>query len=301
MNRAAGISLVEMLIAMLIVLVVTSGALALVARGRSAQRTGESLSRLEETLDAAFVILADDIRAAGYLGLAPPGSVVAGATAAGSPEPADLAVAGNCVSSLAHDVAIPVSGADGAWVAAPAVPLACRPSPNGRQLPGSDALILRAARAEETRPAAGRLQVESNLRSAALRTDGVARLGARSRWHDLEVGVYYVSADSTGRPGIPSLRRKRLVGGARPAFQDEELVSGISDLQLAFGVDDAVDPDDIVDRWVAPGTPAGGTRLRAVRLELAAVSDVEDVTLPARARLKRVSRVVEIRNGGAAG
>ena len=76
MNRAAGISLVEMLIAMLIVLVVTSGALALVARGRSAQRTGESLSRLEETLDAAFVILADDIRAAGYLGLAPPGSVV---------------------------------------------------------------------------------------------------------------------------------------------------------------------------------------------------------------------------------
>ena len=86
MNHAAGLTLVEVLIAMLIVLLVTSGALALVARGRSAQRTGESLARLEESLDAAFVILADEVRAAGYLGLAPPASAVAGATSVGSAE-----------------------------------------------------------------------------------------------------------------------------------------------------------------------------------------------------------------------
>lgn len=301
MNHAAGITLVEVLIAMLIVLVVMSGALALVARGRSAQRTGESLARLEESLDAAFVTLADEVRAAGYLGLAPPASAVTGATSVGSAEPADLTVAGSCGSSLAHDVAVPVSGADGGWFAAPGVPIACRPSPNGRQRPGSDALILRGARAEAGRPAAGRLQMETNLRAAALRADGVARFGTDSRWHDLEVGVYYISADSTGRTGFPSLRRKRLVGGARPAFQDEELVSGVSDLQIVFGVDNAADPDDIVDRWVAPGLPAGDGRLRAVRIELEAVTDIEDISLPARARLKRVSRVVEIRNGGADG
>ena len=134
-----------------------------------------------------------------------------------------------------------------------------------------------------------------------MRADGIARLGPGSRWHDLEVGVYYISADSTGRPGFPSLRRKRLVGGARPAFQDEELVSGISDLQIVFGVDSAGDPDDTVDRWVAPGISTDDGRLRAVRIELESVTDIEDAMLPARARLKRVSRVVEIRNGGTAG
>lgn len=301
MNHAAGITLVEILVAMLIVLVVTSGALALIARGLSAQRSAESLARIEESLDAAFVILADEVRAAGYLGLAPPASAVAGATSVGAAELAGLAVAGSCGSSLAHDVAVPVSGADGAWLAAPGVPIACRPSPNGRQRPGSDALILRSARAESSRPAAGRLQVESNLRAAALRADGIARLGTGSRWHDLEVGVYYISADSTGRSGFPSLRRKRLVGGARPAFQDEELVSGVSDLQIAFGVDDMADPDVIVDRWIAPGNPADDGRLRAVRIELEAVTDIDDVSLPARARSKRVTRIVEMRNGGAAG
>lgn len=301
MNPAAGITLVEMLVAMLIVLVVSSGALALVARGRSAQRTGESLARLEESLDAAFVILADEIRGAGYLGLAPPASAVAGATAAGSAEPVDLAVAGSCGSSLAHDVAVSVSAADGAWLAAPGVPITCRPSPNGRQRPGSDLLILRGARAEASSPDAGRLQLETNLRAAALRADGIAGLGAGSRWHDLEVGVYYISADSTGRPGFPSLRRKRLVGGARPAFQDEELVSGVSDLQIAFGVDNTGDPDETVDRWIAPGISADDGRLRAIRIELEALTDIEDTALPARARLKRVSRIVEFRNGGGAG
>lgn len=301
MNQAAGVTLVEVLVAMLIVLVVAAGALALVARGQSAQRTGESLARLEEALDAAFVILADEVRAAGYLGLAPPSSIVAGASSVGSEEPAELAVAGSCGPSLAHDIAVPVSAADGAWLAAAGVPIGCRPSPNGRQAPGSDALILRSARAEASRPDAGRLQLETNLRAAALRADGIARLGADSRWHELEVGVYYISADSTGRPGFPSLRRKRLVGGARPAFQDEELVGGISDLQLAFGLGSAGNPDAAVDRWTTPGVPSDDSSLRAVRIELEAVTEIEDATLPERARRKRVSRIVEIRNHGAAG
>lgn len=301
MNHAAGITLLEVLIAMLIVLVVTGGALALVARGQAAQRAGESVARLEESLDAAYSLLADELRAAGYLGLAAPASAVLGSTPVGSPEPAGLEVAGGCGWSLAHDLAIPVSGADGAWLAAPGIPLGCRPSPGGRQRAGSDVLILRGARADPARPEAGRLQVESNLRAAALHADGLERLGPDSRWHDLEVGVYYVSADSTARSGFPSLRRKRLVGGTRPAFQDEELVSGVSDLQVSFGVDDAGDPDDSMDRWIAPGTGAGSDRIRGVRIELEVLSDIEDVTLPERARRRRVSRMVELRNGGAAG
>ena len=70
MNRNSGLSLVEVLIAMLLVLVVIAGSIAFVARGRSAHRTSEALAQLEESLDAAFALPVDEIRLAGYLGLA---------------------------------------------------------------------------------------------------------------------------------------------------------------------------------------------------------------------------------------
>jgi prepilin-type N-terminal cleavage/methylation domain-containing protein len=299
MTRQSGMTLVEVLIAMLIVLAVTAGSLAFVARGRNAQRTGESIARLEETLDAGFVILTDEIRAAGYLGLAPPASAVAGATPVGTVEPADLMVAGVCGASLAHDLAKPVVAVDGAYGAAPGIPIGCRAGPDGRIQVRSDTLILRRAGTETVRPTPGRLQIESNLRAAALHADGVARLGPAARWSDLEVGVYYVSADSTGLRGFPSLRRKRLVGGTRPAFQDEELVSGICDLQIELGVDDAADADPAVDRWIAPDAPLINAYLRAIRIELEAESDVAGVSLQGNSRRRRVSRVVELRNRGA--
>jgi type IV pilus assembly PilW-like protein len=279
--------------------VVTVGAVTFVARSRNAQRAGESLARLEETLDAAFIILADEIRAAGYLGLAPPASPVAGATPVGATEPPELAVAGTCGQSLALDLTRPLAAADGAYQAAPGIPIGCRPSPNGRLQARADSLILRRAGAEATRPVAGRLQLESNLRAAVLHTDGVGRLGPGVRWHDLEVGVYYVSADSTGRAGIPSLRRKRLVGGARPAFQDEELVSGVSDLQLEIGLDDTSDADPAVDRWITPDAPMATGVPRALRIELEVESDIAESSQSGGVRRKRTSRVIELRNGGA--
>lgn len=301
MKRASGLTLVEVMIAMLLVLVVTAAALAFVARGRGAQRAGESLARLEETLDDGFAVLEDAIRMAGYLGLAPAGSAVAGATSLGAPEPPELAVAGGCIASLALDLAHPVAASDGVYRAAPDAPMGCRPVPRGRHAPGSDLLILRHAAAQDSAPAAGRLQIESSLRAARLVADGAAALAATARWHDLEVGAYYVSADSTGRDGWPSLRRKRLVGGLRPAFQDEELVAGIADLQVEFGIDDAADIDDAVDRWVPSGETAAGGALRALRVTLEARSDVAEPGQPERSRRRRASRVLWLRNAGGAG
>lgn len=297
-NRAAGLTLIELLIAMVLVLLVIAGSLALVARGRSAQRGGESLAQLEESLDAAFVVLVEEIRLAGYLGLAPPSRVVEGASDAGTPEAPGLEVAGACGASLAHDLARPVVAADAAYEVAPGLPIGCRPGPAGRRIASSDTLILRHAGSDASVPEPGRLQLETNLRSATLVTDGLGRLGADTRWHDLEVGIYYVSADSTGRDGWPSLRRKRLVGGTRPAFQDEELVSGISDLQVQIGLDDPADPDSAIDRWITPAEPRVEGIARALRVELEARSDIAEPWQPGGFRRKRVSRVIEMRNGG---
>jgi hypothetical protein len=298
MNRVTGLTLVEVLVALVLVLAVFAGSLAFVARGREAQRVGESLARLEEQIDAALVVLVEEIRMAGYLGLAAPTHAVVGASAAGTAEHAGLEVTGSCVASLAHDLALPVVAIDGAYEAAPGLPLGCRASPGGRAVAGSDVLILRHAAADASRPEPGRLQLETNLRTARLVADGSNLYGDDSRWHDLEVGAYYVSADSTGRIGWPSLRRKRLVGGTRPAFQDEELVSGIADLQVEIGLDDPTDADAGIDRWISPGADQQDGVPRALRLQVEAQSDIQEPSQPGGSRRKRVSRVVELRNGG---
>ncbi|HEX9707674.1 MAG TPA: PilW family protein, partial [Steroidobacteraceae bacterium] len=169
----------------------------------------------------------------------------------------------------------------------------------GRHAPNADTLVVRHAAAVDTRPQSGRLQLETNLRTAALSASGIGTLGTDARWHDLEVGIYYISADSTGRRDWPSLRRKRLVGGTRPAFQDEELVSGIADMQIEIGVDDPADADTAVDRWIRPGEPRPEDSIRALRLELEALSDVPEPAQPGMSRRKRVARVIELRNHGA--
>jgi hypothetical protein len=298
--RNAGLTLVEVLVAMLLVLVVVAGATAFVTRGRAAHRASESLAQLEESLDAAFALLVDEVRLAGYLGLAPPATPVSGSSALGSPERPDLAVSGGCGPSLAQDLGIPLAAVDAGYAAAPGVPLSCRASPDGRAMPQADTLVVRHAAPEAGRAQAGRLQLETTLRAAALAANGVATLGSGARWHDLEVGVYYVSRDSTGRRGWPSLRRKRLVGGARPAFQDEELVSGVDDLQVSIGLDDPADADGAVDRWIWPSEPFLGGTPRAIRLELEAQSDIPERDQPGFTRRKRVARVIELRNGGVA-
>jgi hypothetical protein len=294
----AGLTLVEILVAMLLVLAVIAGSTTFVTRGRAAHRTGESLARLEESLDAGFTLLADEIRLAGYLGLAPPGSAVDGSSVLGAAERADLAVAGTCGPSLALDLGTPVSAADAAYAATPGTPLGCRASPDGRAAAAADTLVVRHAAFEPAPAEDGRLQLETNLRGARLAADGSALLGTDARRHDLDVSVFYVSLDSTGRRDWPSLRRKRLVGGTRPAFQDEELVSGIADLQVEIGLDDPADPDSAVDRWIGPGEPLAGGLPRALRIELEAQSDIVERDQPGLSRRKRAARVVELRNTG---
>ncbi|MFZ2507405.1 MAG: PilW family protein [Steroidobacteraceae bacterium] len=312
MKRSAGLTLVELMIAMLLLLIATAGALAVVAQGRSLQRTGESVAGLEETADAAFAVLVDELQLAGYLGLAVPGSPVEGSSASGVGEAPGLAVAGGCGMSLAHDLNLVITASDNSYRVDSATPLRCAAGPNGRAAAGADTLTVRHASPAGTMPDAGRLQVETTMRAGRLMADGIARLGAGARIHDLEVSVFYVSAESSAARGRPSLRRKRLVGGNRPAFQDEELVMGVEDMQLEFGLDDPQDEDDAIDRWVGPAAFAAADTPRAIRIWIRARSDTPErapLQLPAlsyanraepplssRYRRKLSSRIIELRN-----
>jgi hypothetical protein len=103
-----------------------------------------------------------------------------------------------------------------------------------------------------------------------------------------------------------------LIGGSRPAFQDEELVTGVEDMQVEFGLDNLDDDDSSVDRWVTPAEIPALDTPRAIRLWIRARSDTPEnppIILPplgysnrletsgsSRYRRKLSSRVIELRN-----
>jgi type IV pilus assembly protein PilW len=88
-------------------------------------------------------------------------------------------------------------------------------------------------------------------------------LPGTSQSHRLIVNGYYVSPNSSldtpGNP-VPSLRVKTLIGGGAggPRIVDQEVLPGIEDLQVQFGVDTDLDgaPNrGSIDRYVDPGDP----------------------------------------------
>lgn len=314
MRRPRGFTLVEVMIAAALLVLAVASALTLVAHGRRAHRSAEAEARMAENARTALDLLAYEVRMAGYLGRVPPGSNVDGASAVGTAAPASLAAGGSCVESLALDLHAPIAGADGAYAATAGVAVGCPPSPAGRRVPDSDTLVVRRASTSPTAAAPGRLQLESTRRAARLFADGVTTLGERGQVNDLEASAFYVSADSTGQPGYPSLRRKRLVGGTTPAFQDEELVAGVEDLQVEASV---VGGETVADGF-SPFLPLGslppGARIHAVRLWVLIRSELPEPlveplpslaysnrTWPAqiaRQRRQLANRVVEPRNAG---
>jgi type IV pilus assembly protein PilW len=81
-----------------------------------------------------------------------------------------------------------------------------------------------------------------------------------------------VSQDSTLGAGIPSLRRKRLVAG--PAVQDEEVIPGVEDFQVQYGIDTT--GDNAANRYVDADNIPGGSLVVAVRIWLLMRADQID-------------------------
>lgn len=65
------------------------------------------------------------------------------------------------------------------------------------------------------------------------------------------------SACDAGDDGVPTLVRRRLSPGTTPTFDEEDIVSGVENMQLLYGVD--TDADYIADRYdTAPNVTAAG-------------------------------------------
>ncbi len=269
-----GFGLVEALGALAIGLFVVAAAITLHARAGTALRVLEAHARMHETARHVLAVIESDVRMAGYWGLAGTADNV-------SIHPL-FAFPDRCGGAgWVTDVERFVDGTNNQYLGV----TNCAALSGGAQ-DGSDVLIVRRASARPIElnspvvPASARDEVllistrDTAQLFVAADIGGVipagyplvaaAGMSPPSELRSLLVHAYYVSVDSSVGVSVPALRRKALTGG--PGVGDEEIGTGVEDLQFRIGAD--VDGDGSLDSFFDPGTlPVDATPL-CIRLWL---------------------------------
>lgn len=296
--RQHGISLIELMVALVLGLFLIFGAVTVYNQSRNTYRTTESLARLQEVGRLALDVIESDVRMANYWGLSNRADYITNARAPGatvsgdftSNQSARINYCGGANSNWAINLASYADGSNNSYG------LSC--GAFGTASATADVLTIR--RSSEIRPATldenhiflqtsriqGQLFVPD---STCLDPEDVACIPSAyappaSQSRELVVHSYYVSTRSTMRTDVPSLRRKVFgnvnAGTVADAITDEEIVSGVEDFQVRLGVD--TNNDTNVDSYVNPNAvPAGAAvvtvtvwlRIRAEDIEVGFVDD----------------------------
>lgn len=243
----AGMTLVELMVALAIGSFLMIGTVQVYNQSRQAFVINESIARVQETAQFAMETVEADLRMASNWGLNSRGKAVEGRSMVGNANPNGLPVPTVCGPAWALNLSQPLVGSNNAYT------LPC--GANGGAQANSDVFTTRRVTVAASPLEAGRLQIQTTRIQGELFVDGNIPLGfdpLLSETHNLLVNSYYVSASSALIPGVPTLRRKTLVGGGGgPAIVDQEVAPGVENIQIQFGVD--VDDDNTIDRYVNPG------------------------------------------------
>ena len=227
--RARGLSLIELLVAVTIGGLLIFGATKVYVDSRATYEVNETAARLQETARYALSVIEPDIRMSNYWGLVKGALLVADKA---SQTAASTGVAQSCGNNFAHDLERNLEANNNAYG------FGCTAFGAGA-VGSSDTLVVRRASPTASIGTTGRLRICSTRTIASLVTDSSGCTAAPSgQVNDLIVNGYYVDRDSTHRAGLPSLRRKPLgsVGGVPEFLPDEEIIPGIEDMQIQFGV-----------------------------------------------------------------
>jgi type IV pilus assembly protein PilW len=292
---ARGFSLLEILIAMAIGLFLLAAFLAVLQRCRDQFATQESLARLQDSARHVGSVLAADLEHAGFYGFTHTprvrvvrgGVVLAEGAALRQPDVANvLAAVGSmpagshdCGINFAIDLELPVQGSDNSFSPGAGARDCAPTAVAGGARAGSDTLTVRHASLKSVPAHAGRLQLFTRRLAAFgfqdLFFDGQppGPLDDDNQVRDLEVRTYYIANNSVGRAGWPALRVKALTEAAGAAqFRDEEVLPGVEDLQVEFGV-----LENGLVRYVAPDLATlRGRQVIAVRVWLRIRADTTE-------------------------
>lgn len=283
-STRSGATLIELMVALSLGLLLVLGAIVIHQRSHTTLRTVDAVARLQEVARLALDVIETDVRMASHWGFVSRADAIVNRAGPGDALPAPFTVlqgaridlCGGAGTRWAIDLDAYVDGSnDGYGFSCAAV---------GGARPLADTLLVR--RAADSQPTAleanriylqtshldGRLFVPSpactDPAQAACLPTGYLPTTSRSR--ALVVHAYYVSSRSTSRPDVPALRRKSFgnvnAAIAADAITDEEIVAGVEDLQVRFGVD--LDADGSVDDYVNPGALPSGASVVAVTIWL---------------------------------
>ncbi|MBT8132048.1 MAG: PilW family protein [Gammaproteobacteria bacterium] len=269
MKLQKGFSLIELMVSMSIGVVLIGGAIYVYDEARATLNLNDALARMQENARWALDVMEPDLRLAGYWGRHTSGSNIQGS--ATSPNPLG-AFNGDCEANWSTDVGASLRASNNEDPDLDCINAAS-------YLANTDTLELRHAsgRTIETLDLEpGRLYVrthEAGLGNLFFGTNQPPIVGGQN--NEVIAHIYYIRPFSTASgDGRPSLRRRglTLVSGA-PRVVDQEVISGIEDLQVQFGVD--ANGDGSVNRYVDPDNPVlnGAVRVLAVRVWLRVRAD----------------------------
>lgn len=243
-RRQAGLSLVELMIAMTIGLLIVTGVVTIFVNTSNTREELEKTSRQIENGRYAMQLLSEDLQMAGYLGeYVPPTSVPAGVL----PD-----ICATDLATLTTALLLHVQGVDDAGAT---------PSCVSDRKSGTDIIVIRrastctAANPAETdcdAAAAGApyLQVsgcstdtddhmiDTTIANLTLKKVGCTSTASLRRFR---THIYFIANNNMSSDGIPTLKRAELGAGG---FSIVPLVEGIEQLQIEYGIDTAASPGD---------------------------------------------------------
>ena len=263
MNRIAkqrGLTLVELMVAMVLGLFLMLGAMSVYTQGRQQYQSAGVVARLQENARFAFDVLETDIRLAGFWGRY---NIGANSNALG----VAVVCGANNVTAWALDTTNPVQATNNVPIDSNGnVVPNCSAFGDG-VIPNTDVLVVRHASGQPQALTNGRVQIQSDLGKAQTFSDGVLPVGfvaTESTTHDAVVNAWYLSAGSNTLNDVPSLRRRTLIN---TTMVDEEVIAGVENMQIQFGVD--TDNDGSIERFVDPDNGVvAGNQVLSVRVWL---------------------------------
>ncbi|MFK8028747.1 MAG: PilW family protein [Gammaproteobacteria bacterium] len=281
-KRQKGFNLIELMVAMVIGIFLVAGALRVYTQSQAALVVSEQSARLQENARYALQFIERDVRAADLWGLTNESLQITGSADATLPVDPLTANTGDCEDNWSININVAIEGANNSNP----YPNTCIPST--RFVANSDVLVVRHAESnpiDEIDLENGVLYIRSSNNNGILfegpnQPTGIAADGINSK---LSTAVYWVSNASDHDASIPSLRRSYLsTNGNDPIVVSEEVISGVEDLQIQYGVDTTddqsvnmyVDYDDVAD----PDTILVARVWLRVRAERTEVGYTEDVT-----------------------
>jgi type IV pilus assembly protein PilW len=251
----SGMTLIELMVALAIGMFLMIGAMTVFMQSRTTFRVNESVSRMQETARFALDALEPEVRLAHYWGLTSRTPLIqrysALFPAAFRRKPTDPAVPGlthDCGNNWAVNLDQAVQGSNGSapwpWTAG----TRCGVGGSGVVQATSDTLVVRRASDDVVLPQAGQLSIISvrggsllgQIFNTAAQPAGYPApppppAAPTNEVHRLMVSGYYVVQGTATTQ--PALRRKFLVQTGNGQVADEEVIAGVEDMQIQFGID----------------------------------------------------------------